>query len=225
MEEVTLGKLHLDTMPDATKKAFVICRGLPWLRNSRWYLAGGTALALQVGHRVSVDLDFFTGESDFSVGEIERLMMASGNWTTTLIEQGTLYGIFEGAKISFIAYPFFHPSTKSLRCGSITILSPEDIAAMKIVAVSQRGKKRDFIDLYWLAEHRLTLEEALRSATQRYPEQHQSLPHFLKSLVYFSDAENDPMPHVFFSVDWKTVKLFFQKEIPKLAEKMLHLEG
>ncbi|MFZ1654351.1 MAG: nucleotidyl transferase AbiEii/AbiGii toxin family protein [Candidatus Moraniibacteriota bacterium] len=224
MEEIAPEKLHLDTMPDAAKKAFVKCMGFPWLRDSRWYLAGGTALALQVGHRISVDLDFFTEEKDFSVGEVERLMLASGNWTTTLIEQGTLYGIFEGAKMSFIAYPFFHPSTNRFRCGSITLLSPEDIAAMKIVAVSQRGRKRDFIDLYWLVEHRLPLEEALRAAIERYPEQHHSLPHFLKSLVYFSDAESDPMPHMFFSVDWKVVKLFFQKEIPMLADKMLHLE-
>ncbi len=225
MREVTLEKLHLDVMPNATKKAFVKCMEFSWLRESQWYLAGGTALALQVGHRVSVDLDFFTEEQDFSVEEIERLLLASGDWTTTLIEQGTLYGLFEGAKVSFIAYPFFRPSASGLRCGSVTILSPEDIAAMKIVAVSQRGKKRDFVDLYWLAQHRLTLEEALRSAVLCYPEQHHSLPHFLKSLVYFTDAENDPMPHTLFSIDWKIVKLFFQKEIPLLAEKMLHLEG
>ncbi len=53
----------------------------------------------------------------------------------------------------------------------------------------------------------------------------QNLPHFLKSLVYFADAEEDPMPNVFFAVDWKTVKVFFEKEIPLLAEKMLHLKS
>jgi predicted nucleotidyltransferase component of viral defense system len=197
---------------------------LPWPQDSSWYLAGGTALALQVGHRVSVDLDFFTEEKDFSVEEMERLLMSSGEWTTTLIERGTLYGIFEGAKMSFIAYPFFHPSENRLRCGAVTLVSPEDIAAMKIVAVSQRGKKRDFIDLYWLAQNRISLEDAIRLSVERYPDQHHNLPHFLRSLVYFVDAEEDPMPNVFFSVDWKTVKVFFEKEIPLLAEKMFHLE-
>lgn len=103
-------------------------------------------------------------------------------------------------------------------------VSPEDIAAMKIVAVSQRGKKRDFIDLYWLAQNRISLEGAIRLSVERYPDQHHSLPHFLKSLVYFVDAEEDPMPNVFFLVDWKTVKAFFEKEVPILAGKMLHLE-
>lgn len=224
MREITPEKLHLDIMLRATKKAFLRCVELPWLQDSSWYLAGGTALALQVGHRVSVDLDFFTEEKDFSVEEMERLLMSSGEWTTTLIERGTLYGIFEGAKMSFIAYPFFHPSEDRLRCGAVTLASPEDIAAMKIVAVSQRGKKRDFIDLYWLAQNRISLGDAIRLSVERYPDQHHSLPHFLKSLVYFVDAEEDPMPNVFFSVDWKTVKVFFEKEIPLLAEKMLHLE-
>ncbi len=224
MREITPEKLHLDIMPRATKKAFLRCVELPWLQDSSWYLAGGTALALQVGHRVSVDLDFFTEEKDFSVEEMERLLMSSGEWTTTLIERGTLYGIFEGAKMSFIAYPFFHPSENRLRCGAVTLVSPEDIAAMKIVAVSQRGKKRDFIDLYWLAQNRISLEDAIRLSVERYPDQHHNLPHFLKSLVYFVDAEEDPMPNVFFSVDWKTVKVFFEKEIPLLAEKMFHLE-
>lgn len=225
MQEITLEKLYLDIMPRETKKAFLKCMELPWLRDSSWYLAGGTALALQVGHRVSVDLDFFTEEKDFSVEETERLLLSSGEWATTLIERGTLYGVFEGAKMSFIAYPFFHPSENQLRCGSIALVSPGDIAAMKIVAVSQRGKKRDFIDLYWLAQNRISLEDAIRWSVERYPNQHYSLPHFLKSLVYFADAEEDPLPNVFFAVDWKTVKAFFEKEVPVLAEKMLHLEG
>lgn len=224
IRETSVENLRLDILPDSTKKAFLKCVGFPWLQDSRWYLAGGTALALQVGHRVSVDLDFFTEDQGFSVEVIERHLAVSGNWTTTLIEQGTLYGLFEGAKMSFIAYPFFHPGTDRIRCGAVTMLVPRDIAAMKIVAVSQRGKKRDFVDLYWLAHNCLPLEDALRSALDRYPEQHHSLPHFLKSLVYFSDAEDDPMPKTLFPVDWKTVKEYFQKEIPVLAEKMLDLK-
>jgi hypothetical protein len=224
IQEVTLEKLHLDIVPNATKKAFIKCVEFSWLRDSRWYLAGGTALTFQVGHRKSVDLDFFTEDMDFSVEKIEKLLMASGNWTTTLIEQGTLYGLFEGAKMSFIAYPFFHPSEDRLRCGAVAILLPEDIAAMKIVAISQRGKKRDFVDLYWLGKSRITLEKSVLSAIERYREQHHSLPHFLKSLVYFADAEDDPMPQVFFPVDWKTIKAYFQKEVPLIAEKLLHLE-
>jgi hypothetical protein len=143
---------------------------------------------------------------------------------TTLREQGTLYGLFYGAKISFIAYPSFHPSDEGLQCGSIHILSPQDIASMKIMAVSQRGKQRDFFDLYWLAQNGTSLEDAILGALRQYGEQHHSLPHFLKSLVYFADAEDDPTPEIFFPADWKTVKHYFETTVPALAKKMLQLE-
>lgn len=62
--------------------------------------------------------------------------------------KNTVYGELFSAKISFIAYPFFVPKQKVAEYGSVRILSPLDISVMKIVAISQRGRKRDFFDLY-----------------------------------------------------------------------------
>ena len=215
--------LHLDTLPAATKQAFLSCVEMDIFSANGWYLAGGTALALQVGHRVSVDLDFFTIEPDFDADQIERALRERGEWVTTLREKGTLYGIFQGAKMSFIAYPSFRPSDKGLQCQSVRLITPNDIAVMKIVAVSQRGKKRDFFDLYWLAQNGIKLEEAIQGALEQFGNREQSLPHFLKSLVYFVDAEDDPMPEISFVVDWEGVKKYFETTVPTLAKKMLQL--
>ncbi|OGI19275.1 MAG: hypothetical protein A3J06_03280 [Candidatus Moranbacteria bacterium RIFCSPLOWO2_02_FULL_48_19] len=69
----------------------------------------------------------------------------------------------------------------------------------------------------------MSLEEALLGALRQYGNQRHSLPHFLKSLVYFADAEDDPMPEIFFQADWKTIKNYFETTVPLLARKMLEL--
>ncbi|MDO8624369.1 MAG: nucleotidyl transferase AbiEii/AbiGii toxin family protein [bacterium] len=216
--------LHLNVLPSKTREAFLICTTFDWLLDT-WYLAGGTALALQAGHRQSVDLDFFTMQSDFDTATVERRLVVSGGWVTTFSERGTLYGLLNGAKMSFIAYPFFRPSPEQLRCGFVRLLIPDDIAAMKIIAISQRGKKRDFADLYWYTVvHGASLEAAIERAIAQYPEQKHSIPHFLKSLTYFNDAEDDPMPVLNFKADWEGVKAYFRKEVPAIAKKLLRLE-
>lgn len=155
---------------------------------------------------------------------MERLLKRNGDWITTNSDTGTLYGQFGGAKMSFIAYPFFRPSATYARCGAIRILAIDDIAAMKIIALSQRGKKRDFIDIYWYAAiNKGSLENTLLRAVAQYPEKKHSMPHFLKSLVYFEDAKNDPMPELHFKADWKTVKAYFRREVPGIAKKLLKL--
>jgi len=221
---VSSDDLHTDMLPNDTAEAFRACARLEFLEKE-WYLAGGTALALQVGHRQSVDLDFFTVKPDFNTTDMERMMINADDWVTTHVARGTLYGLFRGAKVSFIAYPFFRPSLAYIRYGFIRMLLLEDIASMKIIAISQRGKKRDFIDLYWFsAVHGTPISDIIRRAVSQYPEQEHSMPHFLKSLVYFEDAEEDPMPALNFKADWKTVKEYFRREIPRIAEELLKLK-
>ena len=214
--------LYLDRLPKATQKAFRFIIDQEIVSSSEWYLAGGTALALQVGHRESVDLDFFTQTATFDEDALERMLAQTKTWETTLRQKGTIYGKLLGAKVSFIAYPFFQPSTEYIRCGNIRILIPEDIAAMKIIAISQRGRKRDFIDLYWYCHNREPLKHVIERAIKQFPQNH-NIPHFFKSLVYFADAEEDPIPNLHFEVKWQDVKKFFEKEVPKLTREMLEL--
>lgn len=221
LKKVNPKELRLDILPLATRRAFLECIKLPLFERNKWYLAGGTALALQVGHRQSVDLDFFTPLKKIKELEIERELFNTGYWQTTYRENGTIYGKFMEAKMSLIAYPFFVPSKEKLYCGTISILLSSDIAAMKIIAISQRGRKRDFFDLYWYCQNREVLEAVVRRAVAQYPGQEHNLNHIIKSLTYFVDAENDPIPKIFFKASWKEVKKFFQKEVIILSKKLL----
>lgn len=212
--------LFFDTLPKATVKAFLRCSEISLFSSNGWYLAGGTALALQTGHRRSVDLDFFTKEKSFNEKKIEEVMSEYGDWVTNSISKGTLYGEFLGAKTSFIAYPFFTPNEPMREQGTISVLAPLDIAVMKIIAISQRGRKRDFFDLYWVCQNINSLSNIISRVSKQYSV-NQNPVHILKSLVYFEDAENDPEPEINFAASWKKVKNFFIKEIPIIADKVI----
>ncbi|MDO9231480.1 MAG: nucleotidyl transferase AbiEii/AbiGii toxin family protein [bacterium] len=212
---------NFSIIPAKTKKAFVFLSGQNWLSESGWYLAGGTALALQTGNRKSVDLDFFTVEKDFDKSELLENFSENKEWKTTLNRKNTVYGELSKAKISFIAYPFFVPKQEFIQYGSIKILQPRDIAVMKIIAISQRGRKRDFFDLYWCAKNVESLEDLIIRLKVQYPFVAHDYHHILKSLVYFQDAENDPLPDITFKADWKEIKDYFKKEILRITKKII----
>jgi len=212
----------LDVLPKQTKDALLHCAKLSLFKEGGWYLAGGTALALQVGHRESVDLDFFTSEKAFDERHVIEQLSESGSWRTNLIDTGTVYGELLGAKVSLIAYPSFKAAEPMREDGSIRILTPPDISAMKVVAISQRGRKRDFYDLYWLSQNILPLSESIERAQRQYTVP-QNLNHILKSLVYFADAEDDPEPVLHFKAKWKEVKEFFKKEISQITARLIQM--
>jgi len=213
--------LYLNILPKETLKAFEFLSTQKWLGQAGWYLAEGTALALQAENRKSVDLDFFTLEKSFNVKTLLANLIENKNWHATFEENSTLYGELFGAKISFIAYPFFIPKQEFISCGSIKILQSRDIAVMKIIAVSQRGRKRDFFDLYWCAQHIESLIDIIKRLPGQYPAIAYDYHHILKSLVYFDDAESDPDPEINFNTNWGIVKSFFQKEIPIIMDKLV----
>jgi predicted nucleotidyltransferase component of viral defense system len=215
---------HFEILPRATKKALDFLSGQKWFKKSDWYLAGGTALTLQAGQRVSVDLDFFTKLKDFSEEGLIDNFIGNKDWRTDINKKNTVYGTLFKAKVSFIAYPFFIPKQKPVFYGSIKILNPIDIAVMKVIAISQRGRKRDFFDLYWCAKNLEPLEKTIRRLKAQYPSVAHDYHHILKSLVFFEDAENDPAPEILFKADWKEVKRFFIKEIPIIAARIIDLE-
>lgn len=217
--------LHYETLPRKTKKALDVFSAEPWLGKGRWYLAGGTALALSAGHRVSVDLDFFTRDRDIDTTELINSVSRAGEWKTTMERKNTLYGELHGAKVSFISYPFFIPKQKFIHYGTIGVLQPKDIGVMKIVAISQRGRKRDFFDLYWCANHVEPLETIIRRLKTQYPSVAHDYHHILKALVYFEDAESDPSPEITFKASWSDIKKFFWKEIPRITADLIGLRS
>ena len=213
--------LYLNILPGETLKAFEFLSTQKWLGQASWYLAGGTALALQEGNRKSIDLDFFTLEKVFNVKTLLVNFIENKDWHATFEENGTLYGELFGAKVSFIAYPFFIPKQEFISYGSIRILKSRDIGVMKIIAVSQRGKKRDFFDLYWCAHHIEPLIDLIKRLPEQYPSVAHDYHHILKSLVFFDDAESDPDPETNFNTDWKEIKSFFQEEVPIVMNKLI----
>lgn len=215
-----LSEWHLETLPEETRAALQVLSQKAWLAGSPWYLAGGTALALAVGHRASVDLDFFTAQKSFSVTAMTGHLSMAG-WTTDILQDDTIYGRLNGALVSFIAYPLFIPCAAKRAYGAVAVLSPEDIAVMKVIAMSQRGRKRDFVDLFWYCTHQEPLEAVLSRLPDQYPSVAHDYHHILKSLVYFADAEEDPMPDLRFDANWSRIKSYFSAEVPKAMKSLV----
>jgi len=214
---------YLDTLPRTTRKALEQCAVDTWFSDASWYLAGGTALALQVGHRKSFDLDFFTGDKEFNQQAIAA-HFPSELWKTERVYPGTLFGELAGAKVSFIAYPFFKSHQPLASYGTIRILAPRDIGVMKILAMSQRGRKRDFIDLYWLCHHVEKLTWFIGQLKDQIPDVAHDYHHIIKSFTYFDDAEKDQMPELNFHTNWRTIKKFFQDQAKNLARDLLGIQ-
>lgn len=178
------------------------------------YLAGGTALALQIGHRISYDLDFFTDEK-FKAQVFLKKISQLELYRHERVSWGTILGKLGDVKFSVFYYPY-PLLEKPIKFKNINIAGMVDIAAMKIAAVSERGTKRDFIDLYFILQ-KITIGRALNFYDKKYKKLSSNLIHIKKSLVYFQDAEKDPMPKMFFPVSWEKVKDFFRKEVKKLS--------
>lgn len=217
-------KWRTDIFPASTKKALDFLASQKWLGRSRWYLGGGTALALYEGHRISADLDFFIPQKSFELPNLLPKFSKSDAWTVDIAKENTIYGRLFNTKVSFIAYPFFIAKEKQHWYGFIRILHPRDITVMKIIAISQRGKKRDFVDLYWYTTRRERLADILRRLPLQYPTVAHNYHHIMKSLTYFEDAEQDPMPKLFFRATWKDIKRYFQREVAKITKEFLGLK-
>jgi len=181
------------------------------------YLAGGTACALQIGHRISVDLDFFTPQ-EFDAEELVRSLKNIGEFKLDKQSWRTILGEFEKIKFSIFVYkyPVLFPF-KSLV--GINILDLRDVATMKINAISIRGIKRDFIDLYFICQKGVSLKEALSLYDRKYGTLASNIVHIQKSLVYFVDAEMAAMPKMLKKVTWEEVKKFFENEVKKLVNQ------
>ena len=179
-----------------------------------FYLARGTALALRFGHRRSEDLDFFN-TALFDEGNVLQSLQRVADLAVIARGPHTLHLRIAGAKVSFLGYqyPLLFASDQYL---DLAIADARDIACMKLEAVSSRGTRRDFVDLYVLARQ-YGLQELLRLFRDKYSGLNYSLPHMLKALTFFADAEQDAVPDMLIDLQWKTVTAFFQREVPRLV--------
>jgi len=199
---------HLDILD--TDQKTVLKRLGPFLSEKNFYLGGGTALALHFGHRRSVDFDWFTGESLRDPMQLAGDIQAEGiPFEVYNIDQGTLHGVVHEVRVSMMSYrhPLLEPSLmlKKFNC---SIAHLDDLGCMKLSAIAQRGLKKDFLDVYALLTHHKPLGEFLKLYQTKYGMN--NVAPVLYGLVYFEDAEDEPLPRIFWGQNWETMKHKFR---------------
>jgi len=175
-------------------------------------LVGGTALSLRIGHRQSYDLDLFGFPEALNIPMISALLLDYGAVEMQTASKNIFSALVNGIKVDFVRYqyPLIHPFSVE---EGIRLASLEDIAAMKLAAITGRGRKRDFSDIYFLLKH-FSLAEMLDLFVKKYPDGNRFLT--IKSLNYFEDAEEDKDPVFLHQADWKTIRSTIDKEVKTL---------
>jgi hypothetical protein len=175
------------------------------------FLVGGTSLALQIGHRKSIDLELF-GKFNTDKREFAWILKKFDSVKLINETQNIKTYTIENIKVDFINYPYSWIDKIILKDG-IRLAGLKDIAAMKLSAITGRGTKKDFIDLYFLLRY-FGLNQMLNFYIQKYPDGSKFL--VLKSLTYFEDAEVELAPVMLESIDWEEVKSKIVKETRSL---------
>jgi hypothetical protein len=170
-------------------------------------LAGGTALAWHLGHRLSEDLDFFSFIPHAVDGpDLAAALEPIADGGSIRSGDRTLHARVAGCSVSFFEVEgrWFDPPVSV--CEGMALASVHEIAAMKLVAVMTRCAKKDFYDLVAIAEHGLSLPEMVDCGRRMYTGFAEALPHLRRSLGYFDEAESDPDPVSTTGATWPAVK-------------------
>lgn len=164
-------------------------------------LVGGTSLALQIGHRISVDIDLF-GKQEIDEPLFIDVLKKYGKVNVLKKSKNVLIAAVDGIKVDFVNYKYaFIDKYKVV--DSIRLASQKDIAAMKINAIAGRGSKKDFIDFFYLLKI-YSLEQIISFYIQKYPDGSEFMAR--KSLTYFDDADLEETPVLLQDIDWLTIK-------------------
>ncbi|GHT11768.1 hypothetical protein AGMMS4956_05310 [Bacteroidia bacterium] len=199
--------LQTITLAERTLVLLKQLQQLPVLKDFR--LVGGTALALQLGHRKSIDLDFF-GNTSVSHEEIFNILQKNNfevvsNKDTPHIHLFTINAV--KVDVVVLSYQWLEPAIEE---DGIRMAGLKDIAAMKLAAITNRGSKKDFVDVYFLLQH-FSLKQMVDWYMQKYPKH--ALFNVIQSINYFADAEPQEMPTMLTEVSWEDMKSTIQKEV------------
>jgi len=207
---------HAACLPKGCRDGAQALKGFAWLKE--FYLAGGTALALHYGHRLSVDLDFFSPTNDLGLTGREPLLKDLEGIGATIEEQkdGTIHARLGKTHVSFFRYHYPLIQPPALWQG-IRIAGIHDIGLMKIGAIIGRGSKKDFIDLYAILKKDASLPKLLRLARRKFGSGEEFPLQAFRALVYFADAEREPTPRILAKITWDEVKRYFENKIRKSA--------
>ena len=182
-----------------------------------FYLGGGTAVALHLGHRQSLDLDWFTGQMIGDPLELAKDVQSGGvDLRATSIHRRTLHATASGVRVSFLEsrYLSLSPPVACPEFGC-EIAALADLAAMKLLAVAQRGTKKDFVDVHSLGQHGLSLNAMLDCYRKKFCLE--DIARVVFSLCYFDDAEPAPMPEMLVDTTWEDVKRSLRQWVKSIA--------
>lgn len=200
------------------KQKKVIVQLGPAMTKRGFYLAGGTAVALHLGHRRSIDLDWFTTDRMEDALQLSQTLRDEGiPLTVAQIERGTLHATVSGVRVTVLEYRYPHLKRPQLwQEYGCRLASLDDLACMKLSAIAQRGARKDFIDLYALLQEHKSLKQMLRLYSRKFAID--DLGHVLYALAYFDDAEREPMPKMLWKVNWRQIKEEIQKQVKVVAK-------
>ncbi len=209
-----MSTLHWEALEPKARAAFdLVSRALA---GGDYYLAGGTGLALMEGHRVSVDLDVFTERLPDTEDVLRLLRRHIPEHSVTSLSAGTVYLDVLGVQVSVIEYkyPLLGPTVSS-DTDAMRLANRDDIAAMKLSAIANRGSRKDFVDLWVLVTRHRPLAEYLALYQEKF--EVRDVGHVVRSLVHFDDAERDPPLRLLADIEWDLVKRDFRSRVDSLV--------
>jgi hypothetical protein len=197
--------LRFDAVPESVSR--LLRRLAPNPALADFALGGGTSLALRFGHRLSVDLDYFT-TLEFSPDDLLAKLALEETEVINRAENSLSVNA-SGVKLDLLrhAYPQLAPAEL---ISEVALVSLQDLAAMKLNAIANRGSKKDFYDVAELLKH-FTLPEMLGFFSEKYPGTDSFT--VIRSLAWFQDAEEEPDPKSLVGSDWDDVKLKVGKAV------------
>ena len=218
-------KIHWEALTAVTQEIYHLIAELPFI--SEYYLGGGTGLALQIGHRLSVDLDFFS-DSPESVDATQRkaiinILKNDPSFKITLDRDDTLVASWKNVGISFFRLDLHPLIMNPVIIDNIRVAAIEEIGAMKLAAILSRGTRKDYVDLYFILQQKNILQ-LFEIADRKYP-YNTAFPVFaVRALSFFDDAELEPMPRMIKNVKWEAVKTFLDKQAMDVGRKRLAID-
>lgn len=210
-----------EALTPATRQAFHQVARLPFIKS--FYLAGGTGLALHLGHRFSVDLDFFSPE-ETAVGpdqrDAMRMLLDDQSLSITHDNDGTFVATWQDVGISFFRLPLYPLVQPPVLLEGIPLATVLEIGAMKLAAIIDRGTRKDMVDLYYLLQA-VSLETIFEVASVKYTRVRSFPVSAIRALAYFADAEALPMPRMLDRTPWSKMKKFLENQAMEAGRKKL----
>ncbi|MBU1255882.1 nucleotidyl transferase AbiEii/AbiGii toxin family protein [Patescibacteria group bacterium] len=206
--------MQLEVLKSEQKKIFLKLKKFP-----EFYLIGGTALALQIGHRISIDFDLFS-QKDIPKSLLPKIKRVfEGSKIEILVNHAEQLSVkADGVKIDFVKYKFSLIS-EPIEFEGINILLIPEIAAMKAYTLNYRGTLKDYIDLYFILKDKHTTLEEIESLTDKKYKDEFNFRLFLEQLVYLEGLREEKIEFLKEQVNKKEMQEFFEREIQKFGIK------